>query len=66
MFRPKLTLYVRVEDGVAIDATLSPGTLDYLTKLALKQNVNQEIFPKKTQEQAATSVAAVPPSEIEQ
>ncbi|KAI0517682.1 RING-14 protein [Xylaria bambusicola] len=34
-FRPKLTVFVKVEDGIAVDATLSPSTREFLQKLAL-------------------------------
>ncbi|KAI0969097.1 RING-14 protein [Xylaria arbuscula] len=34
-YRPRLTVFVRLEDGIAVDAKLSPSTRDYLQKLAL-------------------------------
>ncbi|KAI0453986.1 RING-14 protein [Xylaria acuta] len=34
-FRPRLTVFVHLEDGVAVDAKLSPSTRDFLQKLAL-------------------------------
>ncbi|KAI0467235.1 RING-14 protein [Xylaria cf. heliscus] len=34
-FRPRLTVFVHLEDGVAVDAKLSPSTRDFLRKLAL-------------------------------
>ncbi|KAI0436405.1 RING-14 protein [Xylaria telfairii] len=34
-FRPRLTVFVHLEDGVAIDAKLSPSTRYFLQKLAL-------------------------------
>ncbi|KAI0198680.1 RING-14 protein [Astrocystis sublimbata] len=34
-FRPRLTVFVRLEDGVAVDAKLSPSTRDFLQKLAI-------------------------------
>lgn len=37
-FRPKLTLLIRVEDGLAVDAALSKDTRRFLKKLASKQN----------------------------
>jgi len=36
-FKPKLTLYIQLEDGVAIDANLSPSTKKYLEDLAAEQ-----------------------------
>ena len=33
--RPKLTVFIRLEDGVAVDAKLSPPTREFLQKLAL-------------------------------
>ncbi len=36
-FPPKLTLYIQLDDGVAIDAGLSPNTRKYLEDLASKQ-----------------------------
>lgn len=35
---PKLTLYVQLEDGIAVDATLSPDTRKYLEGLAVKHS----------------------------
>jgi hypothetical protein len=35
IFRPRLTIFVRLEDGVAVDAKLTPSTRDFLQKLAL-------------------------------
>ncbi|KAE8449927.1 hypothetical protein EG329_007066 [Mollisiaceae sp. DMI_Dod_QoI] len=37
-FAPKLTLFIQLEDGVAVDATLSPETREYLEHLAAKQH----------------------------
>ncbi|GAW17896.1 hypothetical protein ANO14919_073640 [Xylariales sp. No.14919] len=34
-FRPRLTVFVHLENGVAVDAKLSPSTRDFLQKLAL-------------------------------
>ncbi|KAI0550891.1 RING-14 protein [Xylaria curta] len=34
-FRPRLTIFIHLEDGVAVDAKLSPSTRDFLRKLAL-------------------------------
>ncbi|KAL3426180.1 hypothetical protein PVAG01_02971 [Phlyctema vagabunda] len=39
-FRPKLTLFVQVKDGLAIDATLSPATRQYLERLVSTQGQN--------------------------
>jgi E3 ubiquitin-protein ligase BAH len=36
-FHPKLTLFIQLEDGLAVDATLSPDTRNYLENLASKQ-----------------------------
>lgn len=36
-FRPKLILYVQVDSGVTIDATLSPDTKTYLRNVAERQ-----------------------------
>ncbi|KAI3319961.1 RING-14 protein [Xylariaceae sp. AK1471] len=35
LFRPRLTVFVHLEDGVAVDAKLSPSTREFLQKLAL-------------------------------
>ncbi|KAF2971971.1 hypothetical protein GQX73_g1570 [Xylaria multiplex] len=35
LFRPRLTVFIHLEDGVAVDAKLSPSTRDFLQKLAL-------------------------------
>ncbi|TAQ84600.1 hypothetical protein B7494_g7081 [Chlorociboria aeruginascens] len=35
---PKLTLFVRIENGLAVDATLSPETRGYLQHLVLRQS----------------------------
>lgn len=35
--RPKLTLFVQLEDGRAVDASLTPETRLYLEQLALSQ-----------------------------
>ncbi|KAI0024101.1 RING-14 protein [Xylariomycetidae sp. FL0641] len=35
-FRPRLTIFVHIQDGVAVDATLTPATRDFLHKVALK------------------------------
>lgn len=37
MIRPTLTLYVQLEDGMAIDASLSPDTRNYLASLVDRQ-----------------------------
>lgn len=37
MFRPTLTIYVQLEGGMAIDASLSPDTRNYLASLVDKQ-----------------------------
>ena len=34
---PRLTIFVELEDGLAMDAALSPGTRKYLEMLALAQ-----------------------------
>ncbi|KAI0798354.1 RING-14 protein [Xylaria sp. FL0064] len=34
-FRPRLTVYIHLEDGIAVDAKLSPSTREFLQKLAL-------------------------------
>jgi E3 ubiquitin-protein ligase BAH len=39
-YHPKLTLLVRLEDGLAVDAALSTDTRKYLEKLASKQRDN--------------------------
>ena len=36
-FHPKLTLFIQLEDGLAVDATLSPDTRKYLENLVSKQ-----------------------------
>ncbi|KAI1820523.1 RING-14 protein [Xylaria intraflava] len=33
--RPRLTVFIRVKDGMAVDAQLSPSTRDFIQKLAL-------------------------------
>ncbi|KAJ3558130.1 hypothetical protein NPX13_g9781 [Xylaria arbuscula] len=33
--RPRLTVFIKLEDGVAVDAKLSPSTRDFLQKLAV-------------------------------
>jgi E3 ubiquitin-protein ligase BAH len=35
--RPKLTLFVQLENGLAVDATLTPETRAYLEQLAARQ-----------------------------
>ncbi|KAH9904602.1 SPX domain-containing protein [Xylariomycetidae sp. FL2044] len=35
-FRPKLTIFVRLEDGVAVDASLTPSTRHFLQRIASK------------------------------
>jgi len=37
MVHPTLTLYVQLEDGMAIDASLSPDTRNYLASLVDRQ-----------------------------
>lgn len=39
-FRPKLTMFVTLDQGIAVDATLSKDTRKYLEKLARKQRGN--------------------------
>ena len=39
VFRPKLTLFIQLEDGLAVDATLSTETRKFLKSLALSQNL---------------------------
>ncbi|KAI0389336.1 RING-14 protein [Xylariaceae sp. FL0594] len=34
LFRPRLTIFVHLEDGVAVDAKLAPATREFLQKLA--------------------------------
>ncbi|KAK6063673.1 hypothetical protein SCUP234_13313 [Seiridium cupressi] len=36
--RPKLTVFVHLRNGVAVDATLSPSTRDFLGKIASEKN----------------------------
>ena len=36
-FIPKLTLFIQLEDGYAVDAALSPDTRKYLESLVFKQ-----------------------------
>ena len=36
-FHPKLTLFIQLEDGLPVDATLSPDTRKYLENLVSKQ-----------------------------
>ncbi|RFU24304.1 hypothetical protein B7463_g12032, partial [Scytalidium lignicola] len=50
--RPKLTLYVQLEDGLAVDAQLSPDTRAYFEKLALKNLT----APVQQQSEAAPAV----------
>ncbi|KAI2634527.1 RING-14 protein [Xylaria nigripes] len=38
--RPRLTIFIHLENGVAIDAKLSPATRDFLQKLALNNPAN--------------------------
>ncbi|KAI0424943.1 RING-14 protein [Xylaria sp. FL1042] len=38
-FRPRLTVYIHLEDGIAVDAKLSPSTREFLQKLALSNEV---------------------------
>lgn len=38
LFRPRLTVFVHLEDGVAVDAKLTPATREFLQKLALNNN----------------------------
>ncbi|KAI0404040.1 SPX domain-containing protein [Xylaria palmicola] len=44
-FRPRLTVFVHLEDGVAVDAKLSPATRDYLQKLALSNAASTDGAP---------------------
>lgn len=44
-FRPKLTLFIQLEDGLAVDAALSTETRDFLKKLVLSQEVK---YPSKS------------------
>ncbi|GAP89815.2 putative RING-14 protein [Rosellinia necatrix] len=37
-YRPRLTIFIHLEDGVAVDAKLSPPTRDFLQKLALSNS----------------------------
>lgn len=38
VFRPKLVLFIRSEDGLAVDAELSSATRQFLKTLVSKQN----------------------------
>ncbi|KAH8811235.1 RING-14 protein [Xylogone sp. PMI_703] len=40
--RPKLTLYVQLEDGLAVDARLSPDTRAYFERLALRNGAEKQ------------------------
>ncbi|KAI0912411.1 SPX domain-containing protein [Ustulina deusta] len=41
-FRPRLTVFIHLEDGIAVDAKLSPSTRDFLQKLALSNAATRE------------------------
>ncbi|KAI0153330.1 RING-14 protein [Xylariaceae sp. FL1272] len=36
-FRPRLTVFVQLKDGIAVDARLTPATREFLEKIALEQ-----------------------------
>lgn len=46
--RPKLTLFVQLENGLAVDATLTPETKRYLENLAAKQG-GRVLLPVETE-----------------
>ncbi|KAI1419892.1 RING-14 protein [Xylaria sp. FL1777] len=41
-FRPRLTVFIRLVDGIAVDAKLSPSTRDFLQKLAVSNAVHTD------------------------
>ena len=50
MIRPTLILYVQLEDGMAVDASLSPDTRKYLASLADKQRLLVGLSPSHKQQ----------------
>lgn len=53
---PKLTLFVQFEDGIAVDAALSPETKRYLETLAHKDTPGDSLMG--TLEMQALSISA--------
>lgn len=43
LFRPRLTFFVHIQDGVAVDAKLTPSTRDFLEKIASSTGKAQNI-----------------------
>jgi len=61
--RPKLTLYVQLEDGLAVDAQLSPDTRAYFEKLALNNPAAlTQAQPEITPETGASQAKEAAPS----
>ncbi|KAI1857405.1 uncharacterized protein JN550_013223 [Neoarthrinium moseri] len=59
--RPRLTVFVHLEDGVAVDATLSPATRDFLGKIASRGSSGSPTFSNASSaEEGAPSDLAAP------
>ncbi|ORY67054.1 RING-14 protein [Pseudomassariella vexata] len=53
-FRPRLTVFVHLQDGVAVDAKLSPNTRDFLLRIASKQVGHREGSPDSSARRSLT------------
>ncbi|KAI1385289.1 SPX domain-containing protein [Hypoxylon trugodes] len=47
-FRPRLTFFIHLKDGVAIDAKLTPSTRDFLKKIASEAKGTQDTFANES------------------